>query len=207
MKSRTIFLILVTASTMTGCESGRRQSPQASTAPALKSVPNADYECWKQFPAGTRVVRRKTMSNSLGTTTVTTALELKQLDESGAQVESQVTVVRPTEETHNPSETLTMPPTHKIPVDMSAQQFALPSPEATLLREEAVSISNKTFIASVYRWKSILESGPVEVTGWFCDSFPGRQIRLEFDYSDDTTGIDEILDFQIPPISILPSGN
>jgi hypothetical protein len=197
MKRQSVIL-LIAVSTMFGCESNSAPKPQASTAPALKDVPNADYECWKQFPLGTRVVRRKTMSNSQGTTTVTTTLELRQLEESKAKVESQVTVVRPTEETKNPSDTITYTATYQIPENMDADQFALPSPDARLLREEVVNVKNKDYSTAVYQWKTILESGPVDVTGWFCNSFPGRQVRLEFDYPDDTTGVDEIVDVQIP---------
>jgi hypothetical protein len=198
MQRQSIFLLLTTISMLIGCESKSVSTPQASTAPALKAVPNADYECWRQFPLGTRVVRRKTMSNSQGTTTVTTTLELRQVDDGDAKVDSQVTVVRPTEETQNPSETIIFPATHKIPENMDANQFALPSPDARLLREEVINVNNKDYSTAVYQWKTILESGPVDVTGWFCNSFPGRQIRLEFDYNDDTTGVDEIVEVQIP---------
>lgn len=203
MKTRARWLILLAFGVFPSCDSNSESTSQmsvapVSTAPLLQEVPNVEYECWKQFPLGTKVVRRKTMSNSHGTTTVTTKLELKLLDEKNAQVESQVTVVRPTETTQNPSEMLVFAATHKIPKEMNAKQFSLPSPDARLLREEEVEVENKKYTASVYQWKATLESGPVDVTGWFSDNFPARQIRLEFDYKDDTTGIDEIVLVEFP---------
>jgi hypothetical protein len=195
-----IFFALIAMTIFQGCSSqpAQVQVPQTSTAPVTKSIPNADYECWKQFPLGTRVVRRKTMSNSNGATTVTTSLQLKELEPSSATVESQVTVVRPTETTENPAEMLTIASAHKIPEEMNPELFRLPSPDAKLLRSELIQVKGKAYDAAVYRWKATLESGPVDVTGWFCDGFPARQIRLEFDYTDDTTGIDEVIDLEIP---------
>jgi hypothetical protein len=98
----------------------------------------------------------------------------------------------------NPPSVLQFPANHLIPEDMSAEQFALPVPDAKLLRQEKFAVLGKNFDASVYGWKATLETGPVAVTGWFSDDFPGRQIKLEFDYTDETTSQELIVAVEFP---------
>lgn len=194
------FIIALLPLVSLGCE-GKPipvQPVATTTQPALKAIPSADYTCWKQFPIGTRVVRRKTMINEHGKVVVTTTLELASCDPKLAEVKSQITVVRDSDTTENPADILQFPANHSIPEDMSEEQFKSPVPDAQLIGEESVTVLDKTYKASVYRWKAALESGPVGVRGWFSDGFPGRQLRIEFDYSNGTSAIDEVVALQIP---------
>ncbi|MFO0939532.1 MAG: hypothetical protein U0930_02075 [Pirellulales bacterium] len=144
------------------------------------------------------------MSNQHGKVVVTTTLKLKAVDSDQAEIESQITVDRltvddkPTDSTVNPSSVLQFPAKHLIPEDMSAEQFALPAPDAKLLRQEKFAVVGKSFDASVYGWKATLETGPVAVTGWFSDDFPGRQLKLEFAYTDETTSQEQVVSVEIP---------
>lgn len=192
MKYRLVVFLLC-ALGLGGCDARLQTKLPPPTAVALKSIPSADFLCWKNFPLGTQVVRRKTMTNSHGKTVVTTTLELKTLNDQLAKVQSQITVDRDNETLENPPDMFQYPANHKIPEEMSAEQFEFPVPDAIFVKKETVRVLDKDYEAAVYQWKATLESGPVGVTGWFSNDFPGRQIRLEFDYSDDTTSVDEVI--------------
>jgi hypothetical protein len=167
--------------------------------PSLKDIDNTDYISWSQFPIGTKVVRRKTMSNEVGTTVITTSLELKEINAEAVLVESQITVKRTNDTTENPPSVLEYPKSQEIPADMDAELFTRPLPDANKVATESIESMGKAYDATVYEWKAQLESGPMKVKGWFSDKFPGRQIRLEF---ENPTGnepfVEEIIELNIP---------
>lgn len=144
------------------------------------------------------------MTNQHGKVVVTTTLELKSLDANQAEVESQITVERanlndtPFDTTINPTSILQFSATHPNPQDMSADQFALPVPDAKLVRQERLEVIGKSFETSVYSWKATLETGLVDITGWFSDDFPGRQLKLVFDYTDETTSQELVVAIELP---------
>lgn len=181
-----------------GCDQRPAAFVPKSTAPATKSVANADYASWRGYPVGTEIVRRKTIKNQHGTTVVSTKLKLVEMDDQRAKVDSQITVRRNEEVTENPVDSVVYAATHQIPETMSEEQIAAPAPDAQLLKEESIQVADRTVQAKVFAWKSVLESGPVEVTGWFSSEIPGRQIKLEFDYPDETVSSEEILSLKTP---------
>lgn len=172
--------------------------PQA-TGPALKEINNADYISWSKFPIGTKVVRRKTMANEIGTTVITTALELREIKSEAVSVESQITVERTNDTTDNPPNILDYPRSQMIPADMDAELFTRPLPDAKRIATEAIESLGQSYTATIYEWKSQLESGPMKVRGWFSDEFPGRQIRLEFENpSGGEPFFEEVIELTIP---------
>lgn len=207
MRTQLRLLTILLAINGLGCDKSVKQSIPTSSAPKLKSIASADYQSWKRFPVGTQVVRCKMMTNQHGKVVVTTKLQLKSIDATQAEVESQITVDRltvddkPTDLTVNPPSSLQFPASHLIPQEMSAEQFDLPTPDAKLLRKETIEVLGKSVEASVYQWKATLETGPVDVTGWFSDDFPGRQLKLEFGYTDETTSQEQIVSVEFPKAS------
>lgn len=178
---------------------GASQSQSSVQGPALKDVDNSDYLSWSQFPIGTKVVRRKTMSNEVGTTVITTSLELKEVNAAAVLVESQITVKRTNDTTENPPSILEYPKSQKIPAEMDPELFTRPLPDAKKVAAEPVESMGKSYDATVYEWKAQLESGPMQVKGWFSDKFPGRQIKLEFENPNGNEPfVEEIIELNIP---------
>ena len=188
------------ASTSSSSQSGdASKTVTQSKGPSLKDVDNSDYISWSQFPIGTKVVRRKTMSNEVGTTEITTSLELREIKAEAVLVESQITVKRTNDTTINPPSALEYPKSQKIPADMDAELFTRPLPDAVKVATEAIESNGKTYDATIYEWKAQLESGPMKVKGWFSDKFPGRQIKLEFENPNGSEPfVEEILELNIP---------
>jgi hypothetical protein len=165
----------------------------------LKSVPNGDFLSWSKFPEGTKVVRRRTLESDVGVTTETTTLRLVSVKPTSIEVESQTTVIRPQGTTENPPQSFVYQAEYKIPKEMSEEQFLLPDPKAKSLGSGKLTLLGKEYDASVYQWQSSLESGPIDVKGWFNDNFPGRQLKLEIDYRNDKfKGSETILEVSIP---------
>jgi hypothetical protein len=188
-----------------GCGSSTpSKSQSALNVPApggdhLKSVPNGDFLSWSKFPEGTKVVRRKTLESDVGVTTETTTLRLVSAKPNSVAVESQTTVIRPQGTTENPPQSFIYQAEYKIPKEMSAEQFLLPDPKAKILGSEKLTLLGKEYDASVYQWQSMLESGPIDVKGWFNDNFPGRQLKTEIDFRNDKfKGSETILEVSIP---------
>ena len=210
---RTFSIAMIFLSAMTlGCTSeklptsaGSRPSESSSadlqkaSGPALKQIDNADYSNWSRFPIGTKVVRRKTMSNDVGTTVITTTLELKEIKPEAVAVESQITVKRTSDTTTNPPSILDYPKSQMIPADMDAELFTRPLPDAKRIATEAIESFGQSYTATVYEWKTQLESGPMMVKGWFSDEFPGRQIKLEFENpGGGEPFVEEIIELETP---------
>lgn len=188
-----------TSSTGQSPAMGVSQTQGSSQGPALKDVDNSDYLSWSQFPIGTKVVRRKTMSNEVGTTVITTSLELKEVNAAAVLVESQITVKRTSDTTENPPSVLEYPKSQKIPAEMDPELFARPLPDAKKVAAEPIESMGKAYDATVYEWKAQLESGPMQVKGWFSDKFPGRQIKLEFENPNGKDPfVEEIIELNIP---------
>jgi hypothetical protein len=145
------------------------------------------------------VVRRRTLESDVGVTTETTTLRLVSVKPTSIEVESQTTVIRPQGTTENPPQSFVYQAEYKIPKEMSEEQFLLPDPKAKSLGSEKLTLLGKEYDASVYQWQSSLESGPIDVKGWFNDNFPGRQLKLEIDYRNDKfKGSESILEVSIP---------
>jgi hypothetical protein len=209
---RILFLVTLCLSLSLGCSSEKPAStssnPQSgdpsktvtqAKGPSLKDVGNSDYTSWSQFPIGTKVVRRKTMSNEVGTTVITTTLELKEIKAEAVMVESQITVKRTNDTTENPPSVLEYPKSQKIPAEMDPELFTRPLPDANKVAAESIESMGNNYDATVYEWKAQLESGPMKVKGWFSDKFPGRQIKLEFENpSGNEPFVEEIIELNIP---------
>lgn len=139
------------------------------------------------------------MSNEVGTTVITTTLELKEIKAEAVLVESQITVKRTKDTTENPSSIVEYPKSQKIPADMDAELFTRPLPDAKKVNTESIESMGKPYDATVYEWKAQLESGPMKVKGWFSDKFPGRQIKLEFENPNGNEPfVEEIVELNIP---------
>jgi hypothetical protein len=195
----------LTIGSMIGCNSSSPTNSQTTVnvpAPSqdhLKSVPNAEFLNWSKFPEGTKVVRQKTLESDVGVTTETTTIRLVSRQPKSVEVESQTTVIRPQGTTENPPQSFTYAAEYKIPKDMNAEQFLLPDPKAKSLGAEKVSMLGKEYDALVFTWQSMLESGPIEIKGWYSDDFPGRQIKTEIDFkTDKSKGNETTLEVSIP---------
>jgi len=190
---------------MVGCDSSKPAKNQAAlnvstpTDDHLKSVPNADFLNWSKFPEGTKVVRQRVLESEQGVATITTTIRLVARQPKSVEVESQTTVIRPQGTTENPPQSFTYAAEYKIPKDMDAEQFLLPDPKAKSLGAEKVTMLGKEYDALVFKWQSMLESGPIDIKGWFSDDFPGRQIKTELDFKSDTSkGSETTLEVSIP---------
>jgi hypothetical protein len=175
-----------------------------SSAPPIKSIPNVEFQSWSKHPVGTRVVREKVMANDVGKTVVTTSLELKDVKADAVVVSRQITVERTTDKTVNQPEDVTYAAVHSVPADMEEALFQRPVPEAKPLGTEAIESEGRTYQADIFEWKSMLESGPMPVKGWFSNDFPGRQIRLEFRSGADQTFYEETKSIVIPKSTDVP---
>ncbi len=195
----------MTMGLMVGCDSSKPAKNQAAlnvstpTDDHLKSVPNADFLNWSKFPEGTKVVRQRVLESEQGVATITTTIRLVARQPKSVEVESQTTVIRPQGTTENPPQSFTYAAEYKIPKDMDAEQFLLPDPKAKSLGAEKVTMLGKEYDALVFKWQSMLESGPIDIKGWFSDDFPGRQIKTELDFKSDTSkGSETTLEVSIP---------
>ena len=200
----TVLLLLVICF-VTGCDSStpvQNQPATNVTIPSdghLKSVPNADFLNWSKFPEGTKVVRRRTLKSDAGVTTETTVIRLISRQPQSVEVESQTTVIRPQGTTENPPQSFVFAAEYKIPKDMDADQFLLPDPKAKRMGEEKVTVFGKDYDALVFTWQSILESGPMDIKGWYSDDFPSRLIKSEFDFKDGKSqGNETTIEVSIP---------
>jgi hypothetical protein len=182
----------MTMGLMVGCDSSKPAKNQAAlnvstpTDDHLKSVPNADFLNWSKFPEGTKVVRQRVLESEQGVATITTTIRLVARQPKSVEVESQTTVIRPQGTTENPPQSFTYAAEYKIP-------------KAKSLGAEKVTMLGKEYDALVFKWQSMLESGPIDIKGWFSDDFPGRQIKTELDFKSDTSkGSETTLEVSIP---------
>lgn len=190
---------------MAGCDfSSETKNVAALNIPVpsndhLKSVPNVEFVNWSKFPEGTKVVRRRTLKSDEGVTTETSTIRLISRLQASVEVESQTTVIRPQGTTENPPQSFVYTSAYKIPKEMSEELFLLPDPKAKLVGAEIVTLLGSNYEAKIYTWQSTLESGPIEIKGWYSDDFPGRQIKTEIDFKDGKSqGNETTIEVSIP---------
>lgn len=150
-----------------------------STAPAdnLLLVKRVEYENWHQFPVGTAVTRSRDITTGDHQARQSTVYRLISKDDKSVTVESTVTVTRNGQSQVNEPTLLEYAATFRLPSNMKAEQFSLPSPSAQSTGAEKIEVLGKTYEATVYKWQSSAEAGPVENTLWMSSEVPGRCLK------------------------------
>lgn len=191
--ARGLVLVLPVLVGAAGCErsgpgpepaGGPAPAPAVADGPAGRPSPdwleNPEYRHWTQFPVGTTVVREKQVTSDGGAVHVTTTLKLVEKSDRQVTVESLVRVVRdgqplPT----NPPQPLVYPARFPLPEGLEAAAFERPSLKARPAGTEALKIGPQEFLAEVFTWQEVNETGPMQVTYWRHDQVPGRMVRQE----------------------------
>ena len=156
---------------------------------------NPQFGNWSRFQVGTKVVRRKEVTNPNGTVVETETLVLTDKSDTKVAVESQMLVERHDgTRIDNPSQTFEFAATFRVPPSVSLEQFQWPSLKAIRTGTEKVVLSEKEYEADVFEWTESNEAGPMSVKLLSCDDFPGRKIRQEmFTQKTDTRSIENIV--------------
>lgn len=169
-----------------GCKPSGPTNPLPTTQPVSASVPSGpdvpypQFENWNQFAVGTKIVRRKEVTNPNGHVFETETLKLIDKNDKKVVVESQTLVERSTGvNDDNPPQLFTFPATFKLPASMTIEQFRLPSLKAELKGEEPIEIAGQTYQAKVYEWIESNETGPMNVRLLWADNFPGGKVYQE----------------------------
>lgn len=194
-------------SLMLGCDSDlskkATQSPVAAienNGPSIEDLPvieRAEYANWNQFPQGTLVkLVRETKSES-DKVVVTTTSKLAVKTNEKVVIETQITVDRGGEPLVNPVMELEYPATFRLPPNMDAAKFALPSQNAKVDGEESIEFNGKKYLATIYSWDASSEAGPTKNRMWFSNEIPGRVLRHEMTCSAFSTS-ENITSIEIP---------
>lgn len=192
-----------------GCDSGSK-SPPVTVAPSPSAtgskVPTPQFVHWAQFPLNTHVTRRKTVTNPVGSITVTTTQLLTEKTDQQITVEQQKTVDRPDGRTEHPPQDLRFIASFRLPVSMTQEQFALPSLKAKLTGRETIEIAGQTHDAEVFEWEEVNEAGPMAVKLWRSNAVPGQTLREEMLIkSSGQESTEEVVEYTIPtPGSSVP---
>jgi hypothetical protein len=153
-------------------------APASTTHRPLADHP--EYVHWSRFPVGIVVIRKKGVSNDLGTVRVTTSLRLAVKTADKVVVESQVTVERPgNPPVENPPLNADFPAKFRVPEGMNVEQFSLPSLRAKSVGEETRQACGRAYATQRFTWDEVNETGPMKVTLWRNDDIPGRMLRQE----------------------------
>ncbi len=152
-------------------------SKPQSADESLVVVKRTEFENWSQFPIGTSVTKSREISKADEKTMQTTIYRLVSKDDQHVVVESTVSLLRDGHTQNNEPTTLDYPATFRVPADMNVEQFSLPSPSAKSSGTESIEVLGKTYEATVYKWQSQAEAGPVDNTLWMSNEIPGRSLK------------------------------
>lgn len=185
-----------------GCDISGKYPPVAvEPAPAATGpqVPTPQFVHWAQFPIGTHVTRRKTVTNASGSITVTTTQRLIEKTEARITVQQQSTVDRPDGRTENPAQDLVFLASFRLPPSLTEEQFALPSLKAKLTGREAIEVAGEQHEAEVFEWEEANETGPMLVKVWRSNAVPGQSLREEMLIrSSGQVSKEEVVEYVIP---------
>ncbi len=172
---------------------------QSAGSESYPEAVNPQFGNWSRFPVGTKVVRKKEVTNPNGTVVETETLVLTDKSDKKVAVESQMLVERHDgTRIDNPSQTFEFAATFRVPPTISVEQFQLPSLNAKKTGMEKVVLSGKEYEANVYEWTETNEAGPMSVKLLSCDDFPGRKIRQEmYTQKTDTRSIENIVEVDL----------
>ena len=176
------------------------ESAASQAEPVGPLVPYPQFENWSRFTVGTKVVRRKEVTNEFGTVIETESLRLVEKTDAKVVVESQTLVERSNgSRDDNPPQVFEFPATFRLPASFTIEQFSLPSLKAKLVGTEKASVSDKEYEAQVYEWTEVNEAGPMTVRLLTCDAFPGGKIRQEmFAQQTGTRSVEQIAEVAFP---------
>lgn len=184
-----------------GCDNPQplQQAPIAVSVPIedLPIVERAEYVNWSQFPVGTMIKHIRETKSDVDKVLVTTTSRLASKTDAKVVIETQITVDRGGEPLVNPSMELEYPASFRLPPNMDASKFALPSQNAEVCGEETVQFNGKDYPAVVYAWTGSSEAGPTKNKMWFCKDIPGRLFRHEMTCSAFTTA-ENVIEIDIP---------
>lgn len=174
-------------------------TPSSTTADASTEVPYPQYANWSQFEVGTRVVRRKQVTNPHGVVIETETLTLREKNASRVVVESQTLVERTDGRLeNNPPQTWEFPATFRLPASITLEQIELPSLSAKMIGTERVLVADTGYEARVYQWTEVNEAGPMSVRLLSAPDFPGHKLRQEmFTEQTQTKSIETIVEVEI----------
>lgn len=186
-----------------GCDSSTPTKPAiAAQKPGanredLPVVERVEYANWNQFPQGTVVkLVRETKSDS-DKVVVTTTSKLASKSNEKVVVETQITVDRGGEPLVNPVMELEYPASFRLPPNMDAAKFALPSQDAKEVGKESVEFKGKEYAATIYSWDAASEAGKTKNKMWLSNEIPGRVFRHEMTCSAFTTS-ESLTEIEIP---------
>ncbi len=171
-------------------------SSNESSSPSL-AVKRVEYENWLQFPVGTVVTRSRDVSNDTEKINQKTVYRLASKDDQRVVVESTVSVTRNGQTQTNEPTALEYAATFRLPPNMTAEQFSLPAQNAKPSGTERVEVLGKTYEATIYKWQSQAEAGPVENTLWMSNEVPGRSIKHQTNCAG-TISEETITDLELP---------
>lgn len=192
-----------------GCDSGSKYPPvTVGPSPSVTGpkVPTPQFVHWAQFPLGTHVTRKKTVTNPDGSITVMTTQRLIEKTDEQIKVQQQKTVDRPDGRTEHPAQDFVFVASFRLPPNLKEEQFALPSLKAKLTGREEIEVAAQTYDAEVFEWEEVNESGPMAVKIWRSNAVPGQTLREEMlIQSTGQVSNEEIVEYAIPqPDSSVP---
>ena len=166
-----------------GCDSPYASAPVVvAEAPSLVDLPlvaHPEYENWSRFAEGTQVVRKDNLASTDGEAILYTTLRLAKKTDAGVTIESQNAIVRKGERQESDPVTAEYAAQFRLPKGMELEQFQLPTLKAKKVREETVKVADQEYNTEVFTFQDQSESGPVDVTLWRSNEFPGRQVKKE----------------------------
>ncbi|MFN9642757.1 MAG: hypothetical protein ACK56W_22435 [Pirellula sp.] len=169
----------------------------SSNVEDLPLIDRAEYVNWSQFPQGTVVkLVRETKSESDKVVVITTA-KLASKSDKKVVVETQITVDRGGEPLVNPVIDMEFLARVRLPPNMEAAKFALPSQDAKEEGKETVEFKGMKYDATIYTWDAASEVGKTKNKMWMCNEIPGRVLRHEMSCSTFSTS-ENITEIEIP---------
>lgn len=186
-----------------GCDVSGKYPPVAvePAPPAAEGtvIATPKFVHWAQFPMGTRVTRRKTVTNPDGSITVTTTQRLIEKTDQKITVQQQKSVERPEGLTEFPPQELVFAASFRLPPNLTEEQFALPSLKAKLTGREKIELAGQTYDAEVFEWEEVNEAGPMPIKIWRSNAVPGQILREEMLIPNNKQeSLEEITEIVIP---------
>ena len=199
-----LFLLLIIA----GCGTSSRSDVDLAGRPLPKpisteqwaSVPSKDYDSWKPYPVGTRLVRTNVTTIGDNSTTSVETWTLKSSSASYVEVENQNTTTRSDGSYRKVNEprVFKYPATIKVHPDLKAEQFTKPDAKATATGEEQLTVLGKEFPCIIYEWDNITEAGDMHIRAWISSAMPGQVVKQVMTVAKlNSTTVDQVTEFSV----------
>ena len=195
-----VFLAGCGPATRSDVDGAGQPIPKPVETESWNTVPSKDYESWKPYPVGTRVVRTSVTPTSAGSTKSVETWTLQSNSASTVEVENQNTTTRGDGTYHRVNEprVFKYPATLKMHPELKIEQFILPDPKAKQSGKEKLAILSKEYDCDIYEWTASTEAGMMTTRAWVSPTMPGQYAKQVMTIKDHSVTTQQVTELVVP---------